>query len=795
MVRRRPPGRSRERGRPGLAAGRRHRPARGGTGPAARGPVHRLLSGGGGAVQHAAETWFRIAVTGVPGVLLVLAGNGWMRGVQDTRRPVVIVLVANGVSAILSPVLVYAAGMGLPGRPWRTCAGRPSAVCCSSVPCAGRAAGCARVGGDSAPTGRRPRFGAALGRIPGRVPDRGGGGRADGHGADRCAPDRPAAVGVHRAAARLVRHRGAVAGRRGAGRERPGDRPAHCLAGRAVRPVGRSRVRADPRGRVVRAAQRRSPRRRTSSRRHTSCGHGSSACSRSAGWFSRWTGCSSAPATSGSCARSRSSPRWVAFAPLNLAALHWHWGIGGVWAGLTAFIVVRFVGMVWRTRGDRWVAGGGDPGVTDGLVIVDKPAGWTSHDVVARIRRLARTRRVGHSGTLDPMATGVLVLGVGKATRLLHHLVLADKAYTATIRLGESTTTDDSTGEVISAGSAAGLTADAVRAAMQSLTGGIAQVPSAVSAIKLDGQRAYQRVRAGESVRTRAAIGHRVPLRCPDVHPGWRPAGRRGRGRVFVRHICARPGPRRWRRARRGWAPDDTAAHQGGPVRARRGPHARRARRARATRWCSRLPRPSGGRCPRARSPTIEARELSYGRPIAAAGIGGHPRGVRSGRHGRCPPERGRRPGETGARVHPCLPRPRVMDGRPVTAEGRSSAPVQRWRGLDAVPGGWGRCAVTIGVFDGVHRAHAEIIRDCGHGWLPNRACRACCSPSCRTRPRWSARDRTRRCSRLWCAGRSSSNSSALMSSARCRSRSSSRGWRLRSSSTRCWWPGCTRPR
>ena len=139
--------------------------------------------------------------------------------------------------------------------------------------------------------------------------------------------------------------------------------------------------------------------------------------------------------------------------------------------------------------------------MTDGLVIVDKPAGWTSYDVVARMRRLARTRRVGHSGTLDPMATGVLVLGVGKATRLLHHLVLADKAYTATIRLGESTTTDDSTGEVISAGSAAGLTADAVRAAMQSLTGGIAQVPSAVSAIKLDGQRAYQRVRAGESVR------------------------------------------------------------------------------------------------------------------------------------------------------------------------------------------------------------------------------------------------------------------------------------------------------
>jgi len=138
--------------------------------------------------------------------------------------------------------------------------------------------------------------------------------------------------------------------------------------------------------------------------------------------------------------------------------------------------------------------------VTDGLVIVDKPAGWTSHDVVGRMRRLAHTRRVGHAGTLDPMATGVLVLGVDKATRLLHHLVLADKAYTATIRLGESTVTDDAEGELLAAASAAGLTDDDVRRAMRALTGAIAQVPSAVSAIKIDGQRAYQRVRDGEAV-------------------------------------------------------------------------------------------------------------------------------------------------------------------------------------------------------------------------------------------------------------------------------------------------------
>lgn len=135
-----------------------------------------------------------------------------------------------------------------------------------------------------------------------------------------------------------------------------------------------------------------------------------------------------------------------------------------------------------------------------GLVVVDKPAGLTSHDVVARIRRLAGTRRVGHAGTLDPMATGVLVVGVGTATRLLHHLVLTDKAYEATIRLGQSTVTDDAEGEPIAAHSASGTDEAAVRAAMQALTGEIAQVPSAVSAVKIAGERAYRRVRNGEAV-------------------------------------------------------------------------------------------------------------------------------------------------------------------------------------------------------------------------------------------------------------------------------------------------------
>jgi len=135
-----------------------------------------------------------------------------------------------------------------------------------------------------------------------------------------------------------------------------------------------------------------------------------------------------------------------------------------------------------------------------GLTVVDKPAGLTSHDVVARMRRIAGTRRVGHAGTLDPMATGVLVLGVEKATRLLHHLALADKAYTATIRLGQATSTDDAEGDPISGASTRTLADDAVRAAMPSLTGDIEQMPSAVSAIKVAGRRAYERARAGEAV-------------------------------------------------------------------------------------------------------------------------------------------------------------------------------------------------------------------------------------------------------------------------------------------------------
>ncbi len=141
--------------------------------------------------------------------------------------------------------------------------------------------------------------------------------------------------------------------------------------------------------------------------------------------------------------------------------------------------------------------------MNSGILLVDKPHGITSHDVVARTRRLAGTRKIGHAGTLDPMATGLLVLGVESATRLLHYLVGLDKEYLATIRLGWNTTTDDAEGEALAAAAAdqvAAVTEQEIGEGMQRLTGVIEQVPSAVSAVKVAGKRAYQRVREGESV-------------------------------------------------------------------------------------------------------------------------------------------------------------------------------------------------------------------------------------------------------------------------------------------------------
>jgi tRNA pseudouridine55 synthase len=134
----------------------------------------------------------------------------------------------------------------------------------------------------------------------------------------------------------------------------------------------------------------------------------------------------------------------------------------------------------------------------DGLVIVDKPSGFTSHDVVAKMRGIARTRRVGHAGTLDPMATGVLVLGVERATKLLGHLALTEKEYLGTVRLGQNTLTDDAEGDLTSSTDASGITREAVDAGVAKLTGRIMQVPSKVSAIKIDGVRSYKRAREGE---------------------------------------------------------------------------------------------------------------------------------------------------------------------------------------------------------------------------------------------------------------------------------------------------------
>lgn len=158
----------------------------------------------------------------------------------------------------------------------------------------------------------------------------------------------------------------------------------------------------------------------------------------------------------------------------------------------------------------------------DGILVVDKPAGRTSHDVVAAVRRLAGTRRVGHAGTLDPMATGVLVVGVGRGTRLLGHLAPTRKAYTATARLGVATSTDDADGDVTARRSTDFLDELRVRAAAAALIGDLDQIPAAVSAIKVDGERAYARVRRGEQVRLAA---RRITVHRLDVTAMRRTAG------------------------------------------------------------------------------------------------------------------------------------------------------------------------------------------------------------------------------------------------------------------------------
>ncbi len=162
-----------------------------------------------------------------------------------------------------------------------------------------------------------------------------------------------------------------------------------------------------------------------------------------------------------------------------------------------------------------------------GVIVVDKPQGITSHGVVARVRRLAGTKKVGHAGTLDPMATGVLVIGVGRATRLLGQMTLHDKRYVATVRLGQETVTEDAEGTITASHGAGDVAEEGVRAAATAFLGEIDQVPSSVSAIKVGGVRSYKRVRSGEEVDlparrvtiTRLDVGAVAPAVADDGTP------------------------------------------------------------------------------------------------------------------------------------------------------------------------------------------------------------------------------------------------------------------------------------
>jgi len=185
------------------------------------------------------------------------------------------------------------------------------------------------------------------------------------------------------------------------------------------------------------------------------------------------------------------------------------------------------------------------PSTVSGILLVDKPAGFTSHDAVARSRRLAGTRKVGHAGTLDPMATGLLVIGVNSSTRLLTYVVGLDKEYFATVRLGAATTTDDAEGEFIGDGADAAavdaldaLTTDRLEAAFDAQRGTIVQVPSSVSAIKVDGKRAYALVRSGEEVQLK---GRTVTISELELLGAARPAADGDRRFVDqdVRVVCS----------------------------------------------------------------------------------------------------------------------------------------------------------------------------------------------------------------------------------------------------------------
>jgi tRNA pseudouridine55 synthase len=182
----------------------------------------------------------------------------------------------------------------------------------------------------------------------------------------------------------------------------------------------------------------------------------------------------------------------------------------------------------------------GGPAGPDGLAVVDKAAGWTSHDVVAKARGLLGTRKVGHSGTLDPDATGVLLLGVGKVTRLLKYLGLPPKTYTGVVVLGTATSTLDASGEVTGTWDMAGVGLDDVRAAAAALTGDILQVPPMVSAIQVGGRRLHELAREGIEVEraARPVTVHRFDVREPSS-PGHFPIEVTCSSGTYIRSLAA----------------------------------------------------------------------------------------------------------------------------------------------------------------------------------------------------------------------------------------------------------------
>jgi len=176
----------------------------------------------------------------------------------------------------------------------------------------------------------------------------------------------------------------------------------------------------------------------------------------------------------------------------------------------------------------------------DGLAIVDKAAGWTSHDVVAKARGLLGTRKIGHSGTLDPDATGVLLLGVGKVTRLLRYLGLPPKTYEGVIVLGTATSTLDASGEVTGTWDMAGTSLDDVRAAAAALTGDILQVPPMVSAVHVDGRRLHELAREGIEVEreARPVTVHRFDVQA-EREPGCFPIEVTCSSGTYIRSLAA----------------------------------------------------------------------------------------------------------------------------------------------------------------------------------------------------------------------------------------------------------------